>query len=591
MISLFLYAALNQTTQQGGLNLTSRFQEVAPLPLPPIKIDSRLKEGLGFAQQMAQSRYLQGRVIWIDATANIERINTQEKIVDLVKKIKDAGFNTIVLDVKPISGYTLFPSHYAPKLTEWRGKTIPVDFDPVKVFSEEAHTKELSLMCSLNAFSEGHNLMKVGIGYTHPDWQSVFYVADPTIKAPNGVTYPLSFNGGNGETVHAYRDSKQLPPPSPGNFVVSLTHQRAVHEGYEDGGYEHVPIPVPYGGYVLYGSGDAAKFLRDNLHPGDVIQLGTDPKFVPSGGRQEDQYPLMMNPNSMEVQDYELSILRELVTNYPIDGILYDDRYRYAGIYADFSPTSRRLFEAAIGKPVNWPNDIYKFTLGNFQNRGLEPGPYFDAWMAWRAQQLRKFMVKVRATVHVARPGVQVGLYAGSWYGEYPALGNNWGSEGFDQGFWFLTQDYKRAALAPMLDFLMTGCYYPQATIYDALSSGVGIGSTVESAGIMCNRIVRDQTWVYAGIALSQFKGNPEGLADALQAACSSTQGVMVFDLSHDIEPMWPVFTQAFKYPAKAPHQIVNLLEAVRAQRLSADRRKTPEPPFIMTSGSSGTGQ
>ena len=40
----------------------------------------------------------------LDATANLDRINTEEKITALVQKIKETGFNTLVLDVKPIVG-------------------------------------------------------------------------------------------------------------------------------------------------------------------------------------------------------------------------------------------------------------------------------------------------------------------------------------------------------------------------------------------------------------------------------------------------------------------------------------------------------
>ena len=127
-----------------------------------------------------------------------------------------------------------------------------------------------------------------------------------------------------------------------------------------------------------------------------------------------------------------------------------------------------------------------------------------------------------------------------------------------EAGFWFLTPEYSQTGMAPLVDFMITGCYYPTATIYDAMSAGLPIGFSVEGAGQLSNRIVRDQTWVYAGISLDQFKGNPDGLRAAMQGACGSTQGVMVFDLSHEIEPMWMVFAQAFASdPRAAPHSFL----------------------------------
>lgn len=591
MIVLALSAVLSLHQKSGPS--PSRFQNASPLPLPPVKIDLELQRGLGVATQTARALNLQARILWIDATANLDRINSTEKIIDLVKKVKESGFNTIVLDVKPISGQTLYPSKIAPRLLEWRGKSMPAQFDPVQVFVTEAHGQGLSLFTSLNAFSEGHNLLKVGPGYNKPDWQSVLYVADPVVQSSTGIRFPLNL-GGKGDSdkeLRFYTNPKDLPTPTSGAFAVTVTKRRIVQDGFENGGFERIPLALPSGGYILYGTGPAAEFLRANALPGTNLQLATDPKFVPSGERPDDQYPLMMNPNSLEVQDYELSILREVLTNYAVDGVLYDDRFRYSGIHADFSPTSRRLFEAEVGKALTWPDDVFRFTIGNAQGRGIEPGPYFDQWMSWRALQLRKYLNRVRGVAKLARPEVQVGLYAGSWYGEYPALGSNWGSDRFDGGFWFLTSDYKKTGLAPMLDFLITGCYYPTATIFDALSTGVGIGGTVEAAGILSNRAVRDQTWAYAGIALSQFKGNPEGLSDALQAACATSKGVMVFDLSHDIEPMWALFQKAFRDPMRAPHQIPNLLTGVREKRAKLDKANRPDPIVILTAGSSGTGQ
>jgi hypothetical protein len=102
--------------------------------------------------------------------------------------------------------------------------------------------------------------------------------------------------------------------------------------------------------------------------------------------------------------------------------------------------------------------------------------------------------------------------------------------------------------------------------------------------------MVRDQTWVYAGISLDQFAGNTEGLKNALQAACGSTQGVMVFDLSHNIEPMWPVFQQAFSEPRKAPHQEPGLLAEVRKRRASVDKFGKKDPAVPIHSGSAGIG-
>ena len=85
--------------------LPSRFQLVAPLALPPVRVDTRMAK-YGVAQEMAAQQNLQARMLWIDATANLDRVNSAEKIDTLVNKIADAGFNTVVYEVKPIVGRT-----------------------------------------------------------------------------------------------------------------------------------------------------------------------------------------------------------------------------------------------------------------------------------------------------------------------------------------------------------------------------------------------------------------------------------------------------------------------------------------------------
>src|SRR5713101_2182200 len=106
-----------------------------PFPhLPSLALDEANNQ-VGIAQQTARAQKLQARILWIDATANLNRINSADKIAALVEKIKKTGFNTIVLDVKPIVGLTLYSSKLAPKLAAWLdNRTLPIDFDPVAEF-------------------------------------------------------------------------------------------------------------------------------------------------------------------------------------------------------------------------------------------------------------------------------------------------------------------------------------------------------------------------------------------------------------------------------------------------------------------------
>jgi hypothetical protein len=575
------------------LSLEPRFELESPLPtVPGVMIDT-YSNGYGLAQQTAKGDHLQARIIWIDATANIDRYNNPEKIVYLVHQIKSVGFNTIVFDIKPISGQVVYKSSIAPKLGEWRGQTLPADFDPLTYFVREAKANGISLFVSMNAFSEGHRMFQVGPGYDKKDWQTVLYEPKPAIRLDSGPPIDLAtpFDKVEPGSVSIFTSVDKVPKTDSDGFAIIVDRRMKMISAVEGPALTDGLKPLEKGSMILYGAASAGAFLKQHYREKDSIYFDTNPLYVPISERPEQQYPLMVNPNNPDVQKYEISLAQEVVSKYDVDGILYDDRFRYGGINADFSELTRSKFEEHIGKKITWPDDVFKFTLSHTLNRGIRPGPFYDTWMAWRADVLHEYLATVKRSIKEIKPSVQLGLYVGSWYGDYPALGDNYASPQTNAGFWFSTRSFKRAGNAPLLDLLISGCYYSTPTIYDAMVRGVGIGNCVESAAILTNRLVRDECWTYAGIALSDFKDNPEGLLNAMQAACASSQGVMVFDLSHDIDPMWPTFARAFAQPRKPPHSSPAALADVRRRRALVDRQGVKDPPIVITAGTSGTGQ
>lgn len=567
---------------------SSRFEWAMPLALPAVKIDA-INDGIGLAQQMARARGLQGRILWIDGTANLGRCSSDERIRDLVAKVKSVGFNTIVYDVKPISGQVLYPSKIAPKIEKWKTQSLPKDFDPLRAMAREAKANKIPLLISLNAFSEGHNLFMEGPGYAHDQWQTVIYEAVPVVIGQDQE------EEGEEEWVQLHAKPNEIGPEGLISVFTDPAKLALVPSSFPrvfvDRNGRVVAGPrIPAGGSSLVGTGKAAHFLAERGEVGTRLRFDTNPRFVRIGQRPEIQYPLITNPLQPEVRERNLAIIAEILQNYDVDGIVYDDRLRYAGLYADFSALSTSTFEKRVGRKLAWPDDVFKFTLSPTLQRGIRPGPYFDAWMTWRAEVMRDWVDEVARFVKQRKPGALFGVYAGSWYGEYQQYGNNYASQEFTGGFWFNTDAYRKTGFANRLDLLMTGCYYNVGTIFDAMQAGLPIGPTVEAAGQLTNRAARDMTWAYAGISLDKFKGDPDGLGKVLQAACASTQGVMVFDLSHDIEPMWPVFAQAFRRPAQAPHQVPGLLDAIRAKRKRYDAWGVKEPPVPISSGSTGVG-
>lgn len=568
--------------------LPSRFQLVAPLALPPVRVDTRMAK-YGVAQEMAAQQNLQARMLWIDATANLDRVNSAEKIDTLVNKIADAGFNTVVYDVKPIVGRTTYPSALGDRLTAWREARMDPNFDPMPEFVKTARARGLGLYVALNAFSEGHLFAKQqagpnspfgdpGWGYRHPELQSVIYVAHPTL---GGLRLHPSVDPAAWDTPLAI--FSKIPTQTitgPTATVDANLRVIATQEG--------LPATLAAGQRLLVGRAAGHGFIA-SLAPGATLSLGSEAAWMRTG-EADNQVPLMMNPHLKANQDRAISFLKELADKYDIDGLIYDDRLRFNGIEGDFSDEAKAQFEARIGQPVRWSQDIYTVTFNADLTRGIQPGRYYDAWLAWRAEEMTKFVLRVRNEVATPGSGIQFATYVGSWYGDYPKVGVNYGSDKLQAGFPFLTRDYQATGFARHLDFLITGCYYRVGTIYEAMMRGRPTGHTVEAASLMSNRLADGDTWTYAGIMLSNFDARPQDLPAALQAAAATSQGIMIFDLSHNIDKFWPYFEQGFRHPATAPHTRPDLLTKLRQAREAQRKRGDMPAPFPMFEGATGTG-
>jgi len=559
--------------------------------IPAIPIDNAT-DSIGIAQQTAHAKGYQGRVIWIDGTANIASINSADKIKSLVDQIKQAGFNIIVFDVKPIVGYTLYPSRFAQKLTEWRGASLPLDFDPLDVMIQDAHADGLQLVANISTFGEGHKYFNLGLGYTNPSWQTVMYTATRTMKGPadagTGITIAATPNAMSKDStqVSLYTEMSGLRNPLVGGFVDVVNFDGRVIAQVDGAALSTIQVNSPDLGAVLAGTGTAADYLRQKTHVGDILTYSSLPNYVPITQVPEQKITVFVNPNDPTVQQHELDIVREIVTNYPVDGMIFDDRMRYAALNADFSDLTKSQFEAYIGHKITWPNDV--FQINPYPNQDIIKGPDYDAWLVFRTLTIRNWLAQAKAIIKTIRPQATVSVYVGSWYGEYAGNGSNWAADDFSGPFPFLTTAFQKTGFAGLLDWMTTGCYYTQATMAEG---GDSPGATVEGAGVLSNRAVNDSTWVYAGLYADMFPNDPDTFKKCIQAAVASTQGVMVFDLSQVNQyNLWPVFQAAFSAPAQAPSAIPGLIDTVRQEHAAQKLSGNLPPPLGQYIGTAGTG-
>ncbi|MBV9849315.1 MAG: family 10 glycosylhydrolase [Armatimonadetes bacterium] len=579
-------------------------QQTTPIPAPattapnppagpPLVLD-RVHDNVGIAQQTAQAGKLQGRILWMDAGANVGNLNSIAKIQDIVGKVKAAGFNMIVLDVKPIVGDTVYPSRFAPKLTAWKEQTVAADLDVLRQMLLAAHTAGLPVYANLSTFGEGHKYVHRGLAYTHPDWQTILYEVDRSVSSYGGPAVPIAALDAlpkNGDALTALTNAALLRTNRPGATVAVLNFDARVMAVHDGSNIKAAAIAIPPRGAALIGSGRAGQWLRANARPGAILTYAATPRYVRVRDAPEQAITMFCDPLNPDVRQHELDIVREIVTNYDVDGVVFDDRLRYAGLNADFGPRERVAFEQVVGKRLAWPDDVFR--TSPYPNQDILPGPYFQPWLTWRAGVIQSWLADAAALIHEVRPQAQIAVYVGSWYGDYYKVASNWAAPDVAAPFPFLTPDYKKTGYAPLLDWLTTGCYYETPTLADSADTGVSPGATVEAAGQLSNLMVGDAAWTYAGLYALTYQGRPDQFARAIQAAAAATQGVMVFDMSQIIQfNWWDVIARAWEPGATppAPNTIPDLLSEVRRRHAQDRQNGVPPPSFPPYLGVENTG-
>jgi len=518
-----------------------------------------------FARALYYYTGLQGRVLWVDATANLDRITSPEGVADIVSHAKQAGFTTIVVDVKPVSGHVLFQSKIAPRLTSWRGKTYP-DADVLQLFLEQGRKLGLEIAAAVNVFSEGHKHFQVGLAYERPDWQSVVLSTRRELRAEDAA----------GIRIRAAEDPEEPDVPvvhGPDlvvpegewdrELIVVLQHDGTVDGMIDRGVLGDEPLTAPEEGRLLIVRNAHRDWAVTHLQAGTRARFVAESRLLPIAEAPSEPVSAFANPLHPAVRNHELSLIRELVERYPVDAVVLD-RMRYSSIWSDFSPISRAAFERWLGRPVSrWPEDV--LDVSPVPGDPVICGPLFRQWLQFRATVISEFLRDVRRTVRRVRAEVQVAAYVGSWFHTYYGMGVNWASERYPVQTPWATPSYSDAGYAEQLDWLTTGCYYPIPTRDQARQRGVNEGATVETAAVISNRVVANAVPVYAGLYVANYEGRPEDFAASLDTAVRRSAGVMVFDCSHVYQhDWWPIIAGVFQRPASTPHSVPGLLSQVR---------------------------
>lgn len=335
------------------------------------------------------------------------------------------------------------------------------------------------------------------------------------------------------------------------NFFIQESHKRNLKI--------HASLNVFVGGHNFFDRG----IVYDGHEDWQSINY-TDSGLVPIT-KLKHKYSAMLNPANCVVQDYELSIITEVVQAFPnLDGIILD-RVRFDGIEADFGLESKKYFEKYLGEKIeNFPDDIYKWQRNESKKSFREEGKYYKQWLEWRASVIHNFFKKTRQIVKEINPQLSFGDYAGAWYPVYCEVGVNWASNKYNpaKDYSWATESYQNFGYAELLDLFTTGNYFFEVTKKEVLDlndktkarNEAGIGQekeywySVEGSAEIANEVVMNAAPIIGGLYVEQYKDHPKQFKNAIKMCLEKTDGVMIFDIVHIINyNWWDVLQEALK--------------------------------------------
>ncbi len=241
----------------------------------------------------------------------------------------------------------------------------------------------------------------------------------------------------------------------------------------------------------------------------------------------------LLNPLQPLAQNYELSLIKEVISNYDVDGFVLD-YCRYYDISADFSDYSIEGFRKWAKLPsVSRTDIVQQWGVTNGAVTPQKTGPLFNSWLEFRAQTIRDFVSKAGGMVKEVKPNLAFCSYAGSWYDSYYGVGVNWASNTYDpssDGFNWATPTYKNTGYAELLDMFMTGNY-------TAALTGPGWW-TVQGQINGANKVLKGANIHYGAIDIGNTQWvNLQNVKDAIKMIRQQTKGIMLFDLVHIDDP------------------------------------------------------
>lgn len=235
---------------------------------------------------------------------------------------------------------------------------------------------------------------------------------------------------------------------------------------------------------------------------------------VPDGGdalvRQSDQsspgQSILLNPGLAEVQQYEIAVLKDLLTELKPRSLLLDE-VRYVSAEADLGDSTRVRFEGWINlSPGEWPGSVVKME-----------SPRYGLWRTYRVAVVREFLARIYDMRGLTAPDTRLMMAVPGLYDTGVNVGLNWAHPDFRPAIFYAKGDFRSKAVSPMFAeyVILNRDSNPRAV------SEVMRGVEVVTRNSLPNGIL---------IAPELYQHKPGRFREALQTVLAGGHGLVIHD-------------------------------------------------------------
>lgn len=470
------------------------------------------------------------KLLWLDNEVDPSSLDSREKVAAVLDRAQDAGFNVIVPDARNYFGL----AYYKSRTVSRAPASGEPDFDFLQTTIGECRARGLKVWAGINLFTDGGkgSFPAIGDAYQNRDWQTVTYDTLVEVRLGDELTTWATRINARGATGTSVLTTSTLAKgwPRRGDGVTTNALVAGITGGRitalfreDDGTSPSAALDGAEFAVVAEAPALAGRFAA--LTTGTAAAVATSTILL-----RADEYPhgalLYTNPADPAVRKRNLDVIREILEDYDVDGVILD-RARFDNVKTDFSELSRAAFETWTKTPVaNWPADIC--TPANpLTGDPLRPGPRWSEWLLWRAQIIHDFIAESRKIAR-AHKGKVFADYVGGWYDTYHEVGVNWADAEFDprEIVPHLPAAYQATGYAQMLDCLSTGLYYKRVRASDP-----GTGPTIENGLALVRKVTLGRVPLAPGVYVPTHT-TEEQFEDAIRICIEQGGGVMVFSHS-----------------------------------------------------------